>query len=216
MPAPIAILPIKDVPEELIRVLNDRFRSIASSSQDAAGIKPGLFFLAQNIPDANSTPVGTFGAETDTGRLLQVQTVASTQTWVQVGGASLSPQHTESSSQVTLTTSYQDVPGLSITLPSAGTWWITAIFRFTMNGVTDIGQALFGILNVDGTDSPAAQSARAIYVGTTNTAEAMTPQQWIYSPTVAGKVIKMRVKKGGGTGASILDFDSTFVAVKVS
>jgi hypothetical protein len=95
--------PIPGVPDDLIRQLNSRFRELEVAIVPAAassgstrtinttnvtvvseGSVAGLFFLAANRPDANGTPVGTFGTEIDTGALLQVQTVGSAQVWVQV------------------------------------------------------------------------------------------------------------------------------------
>lgn len=93
-----AILPIPGVSDELLQAINERFRQLeaarvapASSSTKTVntvtvlqGSVGGLFFLAVNRPDANGTPAGTFGYETDTGTFLQVQTVSSAQVWVQV------------------------------------------------------------------------------------------------------------------------------------
>jgi len=81
------ILPIKGVPDELITVLNERFRSLElASGAGAQGSRVGLFFAHVSRPDANGTTVGTFGAETDRGVIYQVQTVYSSQVWVYVGG----------------------------------------------------------------------------------------------------------------------------------
>lgn len=90
-----------DIPAALLRAINNRLLELdaAISTQPAAastkgtinnvtivsqGSIAGLFFTAANRPDANGTPVGTFAYETDTGTLLQVQTVSSAQVWVQV------------------------------------------------------------------------------------------------------------------------------------
>lgn len=81
------ILPIPGVPDELLRALNDRFRQIDSgSSGTVSGSRAGIFFLHALRPDANGTPAGTFGSETDRGVLFQVQTVFSSQVWVYVSG----------------------------------------------------------------------------------------------------------------------------------
>lgn len=82
-----SILPIQGVPDELIRVLNARFREISGAASPAAanGV-PGLFFGTKTRPDANGTAVGTFGTDTDTGLVYQVRTVSSRQSWCYASG----------------------------------------------------------------------------------------------------------------------------------
>lgn len=83
---PSALIPSpewKGIPESFLTALNSRFLELSGGSvATAAGSVAGLFFRSTKRPDANGTPVGTFGAETDTGNLYQVQTVGSAQVWV--------------------------------------------------------------------------------------------------------------------------------------
>lgn len=82
-----AILPIPGVPDDLIRILNDRFRELSGGGSVAGKtVGPGLFFQTKSRPDANGTAVGTFGSDIDTGLLYQVQTVRSAQVWVYASG----------------------------------------------------------------------------------------------------------------------------------
>jgi hypothetical protein len=51
-----SILPIAGVPDELIRILNERFRALSESGAAAAdAVKPGIFFSTNARPDANGT-----------------------------------------------------------------------------------------------------------------------------------------------------------------
>jgi hypothetical protein len=81
------ILPITGVPDELIRVLNVRFRELSSAAASTAnGSVYGLFFTHKTRPDANAQAVGTYGTDIDRGVVYQVQTVKAAQTWVYASG----------------------------------------------------------------------------------------------------------------------------------
>jgi hypothetical protein len=83
----VPILPVKGVSDELIRILNDRFRQVSQASPaSVSGSRVGLWFPHARRPDANLTAVGTYGTETDRGLLYQVQTVNASQVWVYVSG----------------------------------------------------------------------------------------------------------------------------------
>src|ERR1043166_8030444 len=81
------ILPITGVPDELIRVLNVRFRELSSAAASTAnGSVYGLFFTHKTRPDANAQAVGTYGTDIDRGIVYQVQTVKAAQVWVYASG----------------------------------------------------------------------------------------------------------------------------------
>jgi hypothetical protein len=81
-------MPIKGVPDELIQILNARFREASggAASTSVGGSAAGFFFTHKGRPDANAQGIGTFGTETDRGVVYQVQTVRSAQVWVYVSG----------------------------------------------------------------------------------------------------------------------------------
>jgi hypothetical protein len=248
------ILPVAGVPDELIRILNDRFRQVTGTglpvTPNVGGSLGGLFFAHANRPDANAQAIGTYGTETDRGVVYQVQTVRSQKTWVYVSGtmsavvasrpadlgtndagflflatdtfqqfrwsgsawvevtqANLA-QLAYASADLTISSSYQDVTGATITLTRAGRHLITGVFDLLL-GSGDSGLTLFGQLVADG----AAQSQVAAVTATNVGTRWMASQQWLYTASATGKVVKLQVKRSSGAGTnSIAEHPGTSIS----
>jgi hypothetical protein len=102
---------------------------------------------------------------------------------------------------LSLTGSYQDVTGCSVTLDKSGYWLIIGTFSFAH----DVGDAILnGVLNAGGVD----QAYICLYnaPGT----QATSTNSWIYNAT-AGATAKLRALKGGGAGASTVQDDATTI-----
>ncbi len=104
------------------------------------------------------------------------------------------------SSDLTLTTSNQDVAGCTLTLPHVGVYAIDAIFDFEFTIVpgsaTDV--AAIGVLTDSGdteVNSPRAAILRVPSVDVLDAFRSMTPQQWIVTTTAKDTVYKLRARK---------------------
>ncbi len=106
--------------------------------------------------------------------------------------------HLIGSGTLTLTNSYADITGATITLDKAGTWAVLGIFDFLTN-VTSAGA--FGILVYDGTPQTAVASLIPTTAMGTDTIEATVPGVWIIANT-GSKVAKLQAKKGGAGGSA--------------
>jgi len=194
------ILPIPGVPDELLRVLNDRLRQVPGASAPAMKPDPpGVFFVSTKRPDANGTAVGTFGAETDTALLYQVQTVGNKQEWVLITVTpALTYGFAAASGSLTLpATTFSDVPGATYTIPTAGHWLFLAIADFAVAGAGDASAILSCGLNLAGS----LQSTRAVFNGASGIT-ATVSQIWVLSAAV-GNVAKLQgSKQTGATGTS--------------
>ena len=95
------------------------------------------------------------------------------------------------------TTSYQDVPGATLTLATPGTYMITGEFHFRELGTGDEGGAFIGRLVVGGaavTGWPLATILDGQSVLLSNT--------WVITTTADDTVVKLQAKKSDGTGSS--------------
>lgn len=113
-----------------------------------------------------------------------------------------------SSGSLTLTTSYQDVPGVTGTL-TAGLnigYSVTATFSAIFQSVEvspgndDVGARISIIFNTNGVDSTeeAAYYVPAIVSGSTLSLT-------VSRSMAAGQIVKIRAKKSGGNGASVIE-----------
>lgn len=115
---------------------------------------------------------------------------------------------TTATAQLVLTTSDQNIPGATLTLPEGGLHLVVGNFRFTAAGVSDIGNVCFGVLTINGFPL----SVNAVWVVDTNASQTMAPQVWLVSGS-AGDILQLVARKGGGTGSSIVDFNTTIATV---
>lgn len=125
--------------------------------------------------------------------------------WVEVTPAN-NAQIAYSSGTLTLTNAYQDVPGCSITLARAGRHKITGFFD--VNGVNDAQCYAVGQLVANA----AGQTYLAVLypLGITGTGVTGNPlgvratvsQQWLYTASAAGQVVKLQAYKTGAAGGS--------------
>jgi len=103
------------------------------------------------------------------------------------------------SAGLTLSTSPQNIPGASLTLPRAGKYLVTGVFYFTLTAA-DAGATLVG--QFSGNTSYVAALSDLISGGTTTVqVSATVTQQWVYTAT-AGQVVNLQAYKSSGSGSS--------------
>lgn len=195
------ILPIDGVPEELVRVLNARFRDLSQSTTATTTTTPATTPLT-----TRDLPGGGYPVTSVAGKRGDVNLVASEVGAMDITG--LDVQIAYASASLTLTNAEQDVVGATITLNRAGRYIIHAVFDMVEGGAGDVGQNLVGYLRADG----ATQSQVAIMFTTALNMRATIAQQWTYTPAAAGKIVKLRAAKLAGTGASTVSITHTSIS----
>lgn len=100
------------------------------------------------------------------------------------------------SSTLTLTTTFADIPGCSVTLDRAGRWLIEGVFDFFAEG--GAGTDAAGRLVVGGT----AQTPFARAVAASGWWAGTVAQSWLITGVTAGTVAKLQAAKAGGAGTS--------------
>ena len=176
------------------------------------------------VPDQRPTDLGTHDAGFDfrTTDAPPREFIWSQTAWIETGAAN-SAQIVQLAAAFTLPTAAANVPGLSLTLPLAGRYYITALFQFSGSGAGDAYVNGLGQLVANG----AAQPGLAVYgyLCISGTGLGLNPttftfptfQQWIYQASTPGQVIQIQAWKGaGGTGTSVLNTQSTLSALYVS
>lgn len=112
------------------------------------------------------------------------------------------------SSNLTLTTSFQNVPGATVTLQHPGIWVVNGVFDF--NGAAGEGQGQ-GVLDVDGADE--STLAR---VDLANAIIATVGQMWVHRKTALGPtVLQLQALKTSGAGVSTVRTQTTITALCV-
>ncbi len=105
------------------------------------------------------------------------------------------------SRDLTLTTSFQDVPGATVTLVEEGTYQIIGVFDFQGSDALDDTALAIGQLEVDGVPS-AREAHYTLRIDMLVGERATISVVWGVTTTGANKVAKLRAKKTSGTGAS--------------
>lgn len=109
---------------------------------------------------------------------------------------------------LSLTTSYQDIAGATVTVNRSGTYKVTACFEFNITA-GDTGAAIDGQLLVNGS----AQTIFAVAQAPAGTIELSTFQQWVVTGVLSGQVLKLQAKKAAGSGtSSVIHFNTTIIA----
>lgn len=123
------------------------------------------------------------------------------------GGANLwyAPLIGACSGNLTLTASYTDVTGASVTLTALGKWLVTASVDFRHTGVGDAGQLLECQLAL-AAGATADNTGRARWADPSATPESRVTafQQWIVTVASGTPTVKLQGIKSGGTGASVI------------
>lgn len=167
------------------------------------------------VPDQRPTDLGshdagfTFRTTVDPPR----EFIWSGTAWVETTASTGVLVHAICTSNLTITTVGQDIPGLLLTLPKPGKYHVTGVFDLlVLSG--DEGNYLFGRL-MDVTSAIAPQIA--VLFGTAPNMRVTVAQQWSVTATAAGQTIKAQALKSGGTGGSLATTDgSSLAAVWVS
>lgn len=118
------------------------------------------------------------------------------------------------SGSVALTTSPQDVPGVTVNVAVDGTSDVyIVITHFDVNTTTaSAGNLVFGLLNVDGSDrgTIAVSSMQAIGRHTVG-------KTWVVTGLAAGtKVFKLRAQKSGAGGVASAESNSDITVIRVA
>jgi hypothetical protein len=114
-----------------------------------------------------------------------------------------------SGGSITLTTTYQDI-GVALTLNRAGRYYLNAVFDMRISGA-DLGVFLLGQCVADGAALP-----KVTFFSSAGGYQGMVSQQWVYTASAPGKVVKLQASKSGGSGSSITGSESTLTALWVS
>ena len=204
-------------PPRTIYVEDDRgalYQHQAGFWQYVAGTMWGTFSPDQRPTDLGTHDAGFTFRTTDSPPR---EFVWSQTAWIETTppGAN-SAQIAQASGNVTLTTAAADIPGCSLTLPRSGTYLIVGVFDCRGgSGVGDAGSLILGYLVANG----AAQAQLGLFT-ISNTATVSSggtvAQQWLYTASSAGQIVKLQAAKTGGTGGSFASAHSTISATWIS
>lgn len=229
--------PIPGVPDQLITVLNDRFRELSAGSATTADspqeyktndngltyrLRDGRWIYASGvILDLLAKRPANFDAS-DAGALFLASDTYQTYRWSGVAWVEVTPandvQIAYASGSITFTgTTVLDVTGATLTLNRAGRYLIIGVFGF-LGVAADFGTYLLGVLSTDGTDQ--AQKAYwyqpGVSVPTSFSTAVSASESWIYTAPTAGKIVKLRGVKGatgGGNTSSIITPHTSITAI---
>lgn len=115
------------------------------------------------------------------------------------------------SGNLSLTTSFVDVAGATITLPAVvGKWYVAASVYFQFSGALDGGANLQAQL-VCAAGATADNAALVVLNADASDTGflATTFQQWLVTQASGTPVLKLQGKKSGGTGASTINLTHT-------
>lgn len=118
-------------------------------------------------------------------------------------------QRAVATSGLTLTTTYTDIPGVTLTLTKAGKFIITAHVNFGKDIVNDSGQVGFYRLVFDGsaqTGEPSVDFAGAN--------SEFVSWEWSVTAATTAKVVKLQAKKSGGTGTSGIPHPQAMISAR--
>lgn len=110
----------------------------------------------------------------------------------------------DSSGSYTLTTSYADVPGVTVTATRGGTWLIGISVNFGQNALDTNMSAQLVVAG-------SAQS-NPITLFATTASTLVGFRQWVITGVTNGDVIKLQAKKNSGSGSSSLGSQTNIVA----
>lgn len=226
--------PFPGVPDDFVRALNDRFRELSAGGattpdtpQEYKTNDNGLTYrlrdgrwiyasgmlldlLAKRPANFDASDAGALFLASDTYQTYQWSGVA----WVEVTPANdVQIAYATGSPALALSVTHTDIAGggpssvCGFALNRAGRYLISATFYFIGVGAGDVGQNLFGLLSADGVE----QTPVAVFVDTLGNCGGTVGQQWVYTPTVAGKIVKLRGAKSGGAGSSIVSATHTAI-----
>lgn len=123
------------------------------------------------------------------------------------GGANLwyAPLMGVCSAGLTLTSSFQDITGATVTLAAVGKWLVTASVEFVPIGAGDAAQLLSAQLSLAAGSTADNTGLVICQMDAGDTAFGVTAfQQWIVTMASGTGVIKLQGKKAAGTGSSVI------------
>lgn len=172
--------------------------------------------IAYNIGSATFTPLEIHGDEIIAYSAMSLLTGGSSGdviindgsdgfAWSPSAGVSNVYLEANASATDTLTTSFADLSGCSLSLNVNGYWLVTGMF-LTYKDINDDecqGQLLF--------DGSAQTGITRSGAATTNSLRAMSTRQWVVNVTSQPKTAKLQAKKNAGTGTSTSDITNTAI-----
>jgi hypothetical protein len=175
--------------------------ALAAAAAKSAINTPGTVLNITNATGQSATPqpasipvVSSFPAGPKAGQAVYFQNsiwIWSGSAWLPDGGLALIAHDTAT---LTLTSAYQDIVGLTVTLARAGLWLIHGHIGFALTGGSGAG---FLQLNAGG--SP--QTPTAPQVAYLSTGVISTSQSWLYTAS-PGAVAKLQAKSASGGGTT--------------
>lgn len=126
--------------------------------------------------------------------------------------------YAQANNSLTLTTTPQNIPGLTFSINRGGTWLIIATIAFQQGGIGDSGFAFVAQVNIGGTGTgPQAAFFVPSAVGfSTSQSGASTATQFLYNATSIPQAVTVTAYKTGGTGNSSTLIQSTVSALWVN
>ncbi len=165
--------------------------------------------------DALLIYVGSIGDATDRVEKLWVKDLDVSGTVTGISGGAGTIAQANASSNLVLTTSWQDIPGASLSLTANGDYLIIGTFAFTIdaNDSTVDGQLVH-----DDSGSFVAETGNVqYYKSTTDIHSNIIEKGWKVTIASQPTTIKLQGKKPGGTGSSgMLQTNSSILAIKIT
>ena len=180
------------------------YQQQANAWKYAAGIMTGTLSPDQRPAGLGANDTGFRFWTTDTKQTFRWSGSA----WVDMAAAATpqnSAQSAQASASITLTTSFQTIPGCTLTVPRAGTYLVCGIFDFGASN--DPGIPLLGTLS--------GQSRYAVFMTAAANARATVGQHWLVSLS-AGAALTLVAQKTGGSGLSFVEVQSSITATWIS
>jgi len=185
---------------------NVLYQQQANAWHFVSGAMSGTLSPDQRPTDLGANDTGFEFRGTDQ----QKQYVWSGSAWIDITGAAANQALIAySSADLTITGASQDLPGSSITLPTAGKWLITGCFTVTV-ATGDFGFTIGCHWNANGSGTGPTAFLQASTATTTSIS-----RQWMFT-AAAGNFVRLMAFKTGGSGASVAAANSSISALWVS
>ena len=204
--APLDAVNVKQL-QDLEREFQDSLNALGTSTNGLPSFKPPFSdgtALLKNAADASK--LLKFDLSNLTTTTTRTATVLDENGVIAKGACILST----CTGTLGLTTSFQDIPGATLSLTKKGVWLITMSITFD---VASGDGTLQGILNFDGTQDLLLITE----VADTGGGTFMVTRQWLKTSTTGVEIAKLQAKKTSGIGTSgIRNTNATISALWIS
>jgi hypothetical protein len=208
------------MPEGALYYENDRgvlYASTLGVWQYVAGTMWGTLFLISGLRTCGTHDAG-FDFRTNVAPAREF--IWSQTAWVEITQDNLL-QYAAATGNLTLSTSFANVPGATLTLTRAGRYLVTATVCFVGSGSGDFSTTLQfqgqAQLVADGVAQTALADTSPLMASSSVAMILTVYQQWSWQATAPGKVLQLQGNKTGGTGGSVIfSRDTSLSALWVS